>query len=149
VDNDFNVDLDEIIATLRTQDVVIARFVTVPRHLLFDFRSSTVDLPLVKVVDPLPSVEARYRHLRELRPYLGDPPKLVSVFWPRFAASFGRTGAWDTVLARLAAAGDLATVRAAEHALAELVALESTSQHEAIRGGRAFRTLWSASPSPR
>lgn len=149
MDNDFNVDLDDIIAALRSHDVVIARFVTVPRRLLFDFRATHVDPPLVRVVEPLPSIEARYQHLRGLRPRLGEPRKLISVFWPRFAASFGRTGAWDAVRARLAASGHPGAVRDAEAALAELVALERACQREAILGGRAFRTLWSASPSPR
>lgn len=149
MDNDFNVDLDDIVAALRGHDVVIARFVTVPRRLLFDFRSTPVDPPLVCVVDPLPSIEARYRHLRDLRPRLGEPSRLISVFWPRFAASFRHTGAWDAVRARLAASGHPAAIPDAEAALAELVALERVCQRDAILGGRAFRTLWSASPSPR
>ncbi len=149
MDNDFNVDLDDIIAALRGHDVVLVRFVTVPRRLLFDFRSTPVDPPLVRVVDPLPSIEARYQHLRGLRPRFGEPRRLISVFWPRFAASFRHTGAWDNVRARLAASGHAAAIPGAEAALAELVTFEQVCQREAILGGRAFRTLWSASPSPR
>jgi len=149
VDNDFNVDLDDILATLRTHDVVIVRFVTLPRRLLLDFRSSPVDPPLVRVVDPLPTIEARYRHLRELRPRFGDPRKLVSVFWPRFAASLATTGAWDAICSRLAEFDHPGALRAAEDAFARLLEVERRCQRDAIRGGSAFRTLWSASPSPR
>jgi len=149
VDNDFSVDLDDILAALRSHNIVIARFVTVHRRLLFDFRTTPLDPPLVAAVDPLPSIEARYRHLRELRPRLGDPPKLVTVFWPRFVASLAGTAAWQAVRDRLITAGHPGAVARAEAALAELIALERDAQREAILGGRAFRTIWSASPSPR
>jgi len=149
VDNDFSVDLDDILAALRSHDIVIARFVTVHRRLLFDFRTTPLDPPFVAAVDPLPSIEARYRHLRELRPRLGDPPKLVTVFWPRFVASLADTPAWQAVRDRLSASGHPGAVESADAALAGLVDLERAAQREAILGGRAFRTIWSASPSPR
>lgn len=149
MDNDFSVDLDDIIATIRSHDVVIARFVTVHRRLLFDFRATSSEPPLVCAVDPLPSIEARYRHLRELRPGLGAPPRLVTVFWPRYVASLAGTAAWQAVRDRLITAGHPGAVARAEAALAELIALEREAQREAILGGRAFRTIWSASPSPR
>ncbi len=149
MDNDFTGDIDDIIATLRTHDVVIARFITLHRRLLFDFRSTPLDPPLVQVVDPVPSVEARCRYLRRVRPRLEAPTSIVSVSWPRFAASFAATDAWAAARARIAAAPHPGALAAADAALAELVALERACQHEAIRGSRAFRTLWSASPSPR
>lgn len=149
MDNDFTVDIDDVIATLRTQDVVIARFVTVGRRLLIDFRSTPVDPPIVRVVDPVRSVDQRYAHLRTLRPRLPDPRALVSIFWPRFAASFAATGAWDVVLARIAESGHPAAVRAANEALEELVRLEHAHQREAITGAGPFRTLWSAAASHR
>ena len=45
-------------------------------------------------------------------------------------------------------AGHVHAVRMAEAALAELVALERQQQRDAITG-KGFRTLWSASPTPR
>lgn len=149
MDNDFTADIDDIIATLRTHDVVIARFITVPRRLLFDFRSTPLDPPLVQVVDPAPSVEARCHYLREARPRLESPTSIVSVSWPGFAASFAGTGAWAVARARIAASRHPRALAAADAALADLVALERACQREAIRGSRAFRTLWSASPSHR
>ena len=92
MDNDFSIDLSEIAATLRTSEVVTLRFVAVGHRLLLDFRCSELDGPMVKVVEPVKSVEERYRTMRRLRPRFAPPEKIVAVWWPRFTASLRTTG---------------------------------------------------------
>ncbi len=146
MDNDFRIDIPEIVSTLRTSDVVVMRFVVVSERLLLDFRASELDGPMVKLVPGVKSVEERYRALRRLRPRFADPPKVAAIFWPRFVASLRSTGVWDAVLERVSGSGHRASVRSAAAALDELIALERARQREAI-AGEGFRTLWSASPS--
>jgi hypothetical protein len=149
VDNDFNVDLAEIAATVRAHDVVIIRFITLGERLLLDFRSSDIDGALVKLVEPVRSVQERYRHLRQIRPRFGDPAKIVSVSWPRFARSLEETGVWQEILSRVADSGHADAVRDAERELGVVLERERAHQRDAVAGSERFRTLWSASPAKR
>jgi len=149
VDNDFSVDLAEIASTIRTHDVIVVRFISVGDRLLLDFRSDGIEGPLVRLVGPVKDVQQRYRELRTMRPRFGDPEKMVSVFWPRFAGSLEATGVWGVVLDRAAASGHPGAVAEAESALTALLARERAHQRAAIAGADGFRTLWSASPAKR
>jgi hypothetical protein len=149
VDNDFNVDLAEIASTVRAHEVVIIRFITIGERLLLDFRSSDIDGPLVKLVEPVRSVQERYRHLRLMRPRFSDPAKIVSVFWPRFARSLEETGLWQEILARVVDSGHPDAVRDAERELSVVLERERAHQRDAVAGSDRFRTLWSASPAKR
>lgn len=133
---------------MATCDVLVLRFVAVGQRLLLDFRVSDLDGPLVRVVEPVTSVEERYRELRRLRPRLASPDKIVAIWWPRFVASLRTTGVWDDVMRRVTDGGFVDSVRRAEQAFDELVALERAQQRAAITGD-GFRTLWSRSPAPR
>ena len=101
MDNDFNVDLQDILSSLATADVVVMRFVTIGQRLLFDFRASGIDGPLVRVVDPVTSVEQRYKDLQRLRPRFPLPERIVAIWWPRFARSLRESSAWLEVMTRI------------------------------------------------
>jgi hypothetical protein len=148
MDNDFSIDLVDIAHSIQSGDVITLRFVAIGHRLLLDFRTTELDGPLVKVVEPVKSVEERYRSLRRLRPRFASPEKIVSVWWPRFAASLRTTGIWEEVMTRVSETGHVEAVRRAEEALDELIALEAEQQRQAILG-TGFRTLWSASPAKR
>jgi len=148
MDNDFSIDLADIAATIHTSDVIAIRFVSVGQRLLLDFRSTELDGPMVKVVEPVSSVEERYRSLRRLRPRFPAPEKIVAIWWPRFATSLHATGIWDEIIERVRDTGHMDAVDRAEEALRELITMEREQQHDAIVG-RGFRTIWSASPTPR
>lgn len=149
MDNDYNIDMGEIAQTIQSHDVVVMRFVTVGQRLLLDFRSSDIDGPAIRLVEPVKSVQERYASLRKLRPRFRDPEKIVMVYWPRFVRSLGETDAWREVNARLVEAGHPESVREAEQALAEIVQAEETHQRDAVLGGDGFKTLWGASTAKR
>jgi len=148
VDNDYSIDLDEIAATIRTSEVVTIRFVTVGQRLLLDFRTTEIDGPLLKLVEPAKSVQQRYASLRQLRPRFAPPEKIVSIWWPRFARSLSTTGIWDDVVGRVNESGHQGAMRAAAETLAELIEMEHDQQRHSITG-EGFRTLWSASAKRR
>lgn len=148
MDNDFSIDLVEIAQTVRHSEVIAVRFVSVGQRLLLDFRTSDLDGPMVKVVLPVKSIEERYRHLRQLRPRFAPPERIVAIWWPRFASSLESTGVWREVMERVSDSGHTDAVRQAQTALAELISLERQQQRDAVSGD-GFRTLWSASPTPR
>ena len=143
MDNDFSMDLRDLARTIETNDVITMRFVTFGKRLLMDFRSTEIDGPLVKVVEPVRTARARYESLKETRPRFDMPEKIVAISWPRFARSLGSTDVWEAVMRRIVDSGHPEAVRAAERALEELRTLEAAAQRDAIRG-EGFRTLWSA-----
>lgn len=148
MDNDFNIDLVDIASSIRSCDVITIRFVAVGQRLLLDFRATEIDGPMVRVVEPVKSVEERYRTLKKLRPRFAAPPRIVAIWWPRFASSLESTGIWSEVMQRISESGHVEAVRQAEDTLAELIRLERAQQRDAVRG-TGFRTLWSRSPAPR
>ncbi|MEO9254008.1 MAG: hypothetical protein ABI305_00580 [Tepidiformaceae bacterium] len=148
MDNDFNIDLVDIAATISSSEVITIRFVAVGQRLLLDFRCTEIDGPIVKVVPPVKSVEERYRTLRQMRPRFAPPEKIEAIWWPRFVRSLHTTAVWKAVMERISDSGHVDAVRQAEDALAEMVRLEWEQQREAVRGN-GFRTLWSASPAKR
>jgi hypothetical protein len=144
MDNDYSVDLGDIVSTIRSHDVLVMRFVAAGQRLLLDFRATELDGPLIKVVPPVRSVEERYRELRQIRPRLDLPEKIVAIWWPRFTTSLRTTGVWDEVMRRVSDCGHPDAVRRAEDALDELVGIERAHQRAAITG-EGFKTLWSTS----
>ena len=119
------------------------RFVTIGQRLLFDFRASGIDGPLVRVVDPVTSVEQRYKDLQRLRPRFALPERIVAIWWPRFARSLRESPAWLEVMTRISDLGYPEAVRTAEAAIEELATLERKAEVDAVRG-EGYRTLWSA-----
>lgn len=148
MDNDFSIDLADIAATVHTAEVIAIRFVSAGQRLLLDFRSTELDGPLVKVVEPVNSVEERYRSLRRLRPRFPAPEKIVAIWWPRFVASLESTGIWEEIMERVRDSGHDDAVERAWEALRALTDLEREQQLDAI-SGRGFRTLWAAAGAPR
>lgn len=143
VDNDYSIDIAEVRSTIASADVLVLRFVAVGKRLLLDFRATELDGPLVRVVEPVQSVQERYADLKRLRPRLPVPEKIVAVWWPRFVPSLEETGIWNEVMRRIAEAGHPEAVARAEEAFRELAGLEAQTQRNAITG-EGFRTLWSA-----
>jgi hypothetical protein len=144
MDNGFGVDPAKVIETVREHDVITMRFVTVGRRLLLDFRTSELDGPLVRMVEPVKSARERFQELAKMRPRFRAPEKIVAIWWPRFVRSLDETGVRDAILTRVAESGHPDAVRAAERTLDEIVADERKYEQQAIVGD-GFRTLWSES----
>jgi hypothetical protein len=148
MDNDFSIDLVDITSAIRTSEVMTMRFIAVGHRLLLDFRTSELDGPMVRIVEPVKSIEERYRSLKRLRPRFAAPEKIVSVWWPHFTTSLETTGVWREVLERVTETGHPEAVRRAAAVLDELIALEREQHRNAVLG-KGFTTIWSRSPAPR
>lgn len=143
MDNDFSTDRREAAEAIATHDVITMRFVSVGYRLLLDFRSTDIDGPLVRLVEPVRSVQERCESLRQIRPRFALPERLVAVSWPGFARSLGESEAWREVMKRIVESGHPDSVRSAENTLMTLERQEREHQANAIQGD-GFRTLWSA-----
>jgi hypothetical protein len=141
MDNDFYLDYDEIVKTIRSADVVTLRFVIINQRLLIDNRSSEIDPPLVKVVPRATSVEERFRSLKQLRPRFRLPEKISAIWWPKSIKSLVEHGVWDAIVQRIIEGGFAKTAEECDAVLNELRDLERQEVVNAI-GGEGYQALW-------
>lgn len=141
MDNEFLLDYDEIIKTIRAADVLTFRFVIVNQRLLIDNRSSEIDSPLVKLVARANSVEERYRSLKALRPRFRIPEKISAIWWPKFIDTMVDRGIWDAIVVRIKEGGFPEAARQCDDVIQELRKLEREEVGNAILG-EGYRALW-------
>lgn len=148
-ENGLLVDLKQIGNIVADADVLAVAFRLFPERLLIDTRSDGDDpvgpcaLPMVAIVDPMPSVHERFFWLGQHRPSLGMPQNFKFFFWPHSIGYLVDSGVWDLVRERVAGFdGSDATLDAA---IAELGKRERAAHLDAIRGEQ-HHTLWSATP---
>lgn len=141
MDNDFLLDYDEIIKTIRTADVLTFRFVIVNQRLLVDNRSSEIDPPLVKLVSRATSVEERFRSLKQLRPHFRLPEKISAIWWPKYIDSLVVHGVWGAIVQRIEEGGFSEAAHKCEDVLQELKTLERQELSNAVLG-EGYQALW-------
>ncbi len=143
MDNQYHLDSEAIIRTIRTADVVAFRFVTVPLRLLVDNRHTETDSPMVKLVPKVDSAEERFKSLKMLRPRFKLPQKISAIWWPRHIATLRETGIWAAVVERVESSGYAAMGPRCDEVYDELIRMERMEIVNAI-GGEGYRTLWPA-----
>jgi hypothetical protein len=141
MDNDYPLDYDEVINTVRTAEVVTFRFIVVSQRLLIDNRHSEIDPPLVKLVPRATSAEERFRSLKQLRPRFRVPEKISLVQWPKFVETLVERGVWDAIVERILTAGFPEAARQCDAVLKELRALERGEMYHAVMG-EGYQALW-------
>jgi len=143
MDNEYHLDYDAVLKTVRTAEVITIRFVTVPSRLLVDNRFSEVDPPLVKLVPKVNSAEERFKSLKKLRPRFKLPQKISAIWWPRPIASLRERGVWDAIVQRIVDNGYPEAARECDDLLEELRRMERMEVVNAI-SGEGYQTLWPA-----
>ncbi|MGI8553172.1 MAG: hypothetical protein ACR2PL_20655 [Dehalococcoidia bacterium] len=141
MDNDFQLDLNEVVRVIREADVVLLRFTIVQQRLLLDARFSNADGPLLKIVPRVGSARERFRELKQLRPRFPLPERITAIVWPRFIATLAKGEVWNALEQRLAASGFPHTTDLAQNTLQELLSLEHAEIRNAIRG-EGYQTQW-------
>jgi hypothetical protein len=143
MDNEYHLDYDAILKTVRSADVITIRFVTVPSRLLVDNRFSEVDAPLVKLVPKVSSAEERFKSLKVLRPRFKLPQKISAIWWPRPVEALRERGIWDAIVQRIVDNGYPDAARECDELLEELRRMERMEVVNAI-SGEGYQTLWPA-----
>ncbi len=141
MDNDYPLNLDEIIRTIQSVDVLTIRFFLFEKRLLIDNRCNEVDGPMIKLVARVNNAEERFRSLRRLRPRFGLPEKITAIWWPKYVSTLQTAGVWPALSRRMAESGFPDSVRQCEDVLRELQAMERLEVRGAV-SGEGFQTLW-------
>jgi len=141
MDNDYILNLDEILHTVESAEVVRIRFGLLDKRLLIDNRYSEFEGPMVKVVSRSGSSEESFRSLKRLRPRFPLPEKMTAIMWPKYVSTLQSTGVWSAIVARIERSGHADSTRQCNEVLAELLKLEKQEIRNAI-SGEGFQTVW-------
>src|SRR5215207_3408139 len=140
--DDLGFDLSPILNAVESADVLIVRFPYFDKRLLIDVRRSELDPPVIQLVPQASGIEERFRSVKQARPRLPVPERIVSFQWPRHAETMAAAGVWQRIVERVVAAGGSGAARRCEETLEQMRAEERREQMRAIRGGERYETLW-------
>lgn len=140
MDNDYPIDVAEILSVLRTAEVIVFRFLIFAPRLLVDPRSDSSHGPLLSIVDPANSAEERFRSLKQLRPSFPLPERITVIHWPKYVDRLVTSGVWAGVEQRVASEVPGSTEMTASM-LQELRRLEAREVQKALSGD-GYQTLW-------
>ena len=143
MDNDYGLDIPEVIRTVNSADVLTFRFLIIGQRLLIDMRTNELDGPLVKIVSRAASVEERFKSIKQLRPRFRVPDRITAIWWPRYVDSLWECGIWDAVARRIVDCGFPRAADQARSVFDELSRLERAELRNAITG-QGYQTIWSA-----
>ena len=141
MDNDYELNVDEIIQTVESAEVLTLRFVVLSQRLLIDTRFSPIDPPLMKLVPPVKTSEERFRSLKQLRPRFRIPDKICSVWWPKHVDTLAAAGVWPAIVRRVIDSGCAGAAQRCEEVFRELLSLEQEEIRSAITG-KGYQSLW-------
>ncbi len=138
------VDIEELQKVIDYCDVFALGFRLFPERLFIDTRGNEHDGPLIRIVEPLDSVAARFHWLGRERPSFGVPERFMFVPWPHSLQYLEECDILQRVRRRLASVQPEMEARCDE-VFSELRALERRGMFEAIRGEERYHTLWAVS----
>ncbi len=141
MDNDYELNVAEIIQTVETAEVLTLRFVVLSQRLLIDTRYTPIDGPMLKLVTPVKTAEERFRSLKQLRPRFRIPDKICSVWWPKHVDSLVSSGIWPAIARRIIDSGSPGAAQLCEETFRELLELEREEIRNAILG-KGYQALW-------
>ena len=144
MDNDYAINIDEIMRTIDSADVLRIRFLLLDKRLLIDSRFNEFEGPLIKIVPRAGSSEESFRNLKRLRPRFPLPDRMTAIWWPKYINTLRTTGVWDCIVHRVAESGYNDSVQQCEAVLQELLELERQEVRNAI-SGKGFQTIWQRS----
>jgi hypothetical protein len=141
MDNDYELNVGEIVQTVESAEVLTLRFVVISHRLLIDTRFTSVDGPMLKLVTPVKTAEERFRSLKQLRPRFRIPDKICSVWWPKHIESLATSGVWPAIARRIIDTGNPAAAQLCEDIFQEMLTLEQEEVRNAILG-KGYQALW-------
>ena len=143
MDGDFVLDLDSVIESIDTAEVLSLSFPTFNRSLVIDTRSNSYDGPLVCIEPMVSSPRERIRSIRRMRSGFPRIESLTVIPWLRYVDSLVTLGVWDRIVQRLAAAGHSDPFATCDGLLRDLRRLERDELAAVLRGDN-YHTIWSA-----
>lgn len=139
---EFGIDLEEVFRVIDSAEVLVIRFALIDDRLLLDAREDEDEGPILKVVPRAGSLEERFKTIKQLRPSLPLPERILSFQWPRQIETLRSAGIWQRIEERCGAENHDDRGAMCAEAWRDLTAAERRLVTGAVRGGEGFHTLW-------
>ena len=143
MDGEFVLNLEDVIESVETAEVMSLFFPTFNKAVVVDTRFTDKDGPMVRIMPMVASPQERIRSIRRLRPGFPRVHSLSVIPWPRYVDSLVALGVWDRIVRRFAETGHEDMVAECEEVLGELSRLEK-AELAAVVLGENYHTIWSA-----
>ena len=140
-ENGVLIDLEEAGKVVDGCDVFTIGFRMFSQRVIVDTRETEEVGPLVRVVEPVDSVEERFHWLGRERPALGVPERFAFFLWPHSLEFLESSGLPQRLRDRLRAPERPEVAQMADEALGELRRLERGAVQQAL-SGEGYHTLW-------
>lgn len=142
MEDEFGIDVSEVLSVVEQNEVFVIMFPHFERRLLVDMRTAGSEGPMVRVVDRVRNAEERFRELRRMRPRFPAPERIVAFQWPRTVRALVEAGVWKAIEERFRGLGGASSTCVA--VLAELEREDRREEMRAVRGDEPYRTLWAS-----
>lgn len=139
--NDYGVDLDLLLNAVEQAEVLIIRFPFIAPRLLIDMRQGG-DGPVIALVPRASAIEERAKGIKQARPSLPLPERVISFEWPRHAELLRPAGLWERIVRRFQGSGFAGAERRCDEAWRAMQIEERREAIAAIRGGEHYESLW-------
>ena len=139
---DFPVEMNEVLQTIESSEVITILFPIIRHSLVVDTRTSSEVGPMVRAMPQTRGLEERIRAVHRLRPQFARPDHLVVIPWPKYITSLVSLGVADALAKRLASSSE--GTRELRQAIEQLARLERQEMVAVISGEGNYRTIWSA-----
>ena len=140
-ENGVLIDLEEVGKVVDASDVFTIGFRMFPQRVVIDTRETEEVGPMVRLVEPVDSVEERFHWLGRERPAFEAPERFAFFVWPHSLEFFESSGLPQRVRDRLRASERPLVARMVDGALEELRRLEREAAQQAL-SGEGYHTLW-------
>ncbi len=134
------IDLEELRKVVDNADVFTIGFRMFPERLIIDTRSEGETPPMIRVVEPVNTVEERFFWLGKERPEFAMPERFTFFVWPHSMRFFEDSGLGDLIRQRVYPI-DPDCGRQMAESIHRLGVLERRAERDAITG-RNHETLW-------
>ena len=139
---DFPVEMNEVLQTIESSEVITILFPIIRHSLVVDTRTSSEVGPMVRAMPQTRGLEERIRAVHRLRPQFARPDHLVVIPWPKYITSLVSLGVADALAKRLSSSTE--GMRELRQAIEQLARLERQEMVAVISGEGNYRTIWSA-----
>jgi hypothetical protein len=141
-ENGMMVDLEELRKVVENADVFAIGFRTFPQRLIVDARSTETEGTMMRVVEPVGTVEERFFWLGKERPSFGVPERFTFFVWPHSVRYFEESGLGQIIRERIYPLDiDGSVGHQVAESMHKLFTLERQSEFDAITG-KNYHTLW-------
>ena len=142
MNRDFGINLDEVIKSVDSAEVISIFFPRFRKSLVIDTRFTMEDSPLIKIMPMVNSVEERLRSIRRMRRNFPRAVNITLIPWLGHVDGLIHMGIWDRIVNRFVDSAQKDAIKACADELEKLKRLEIEETASAIRGDEYY-TLWS------